>query len=130
MARRVDLDARPHAEEARSAAGLCDRRGLTKAEVARRAGRSRVAGSDLARRLALPDEARALAVEFGEAFALVLGRDARVEPRPRGVLARVVDVGDAAAAQHALHHAGTAGAPTEGERTSTDVYQVVADVRM
>jgi ParB family transcriptional regulator, chromosome partitioning protein len=47
-------------EEARSVAQLCARRGLSKAEVARRVGRSRAALSNLVRLLELPDQAQEL----------------------------------------------------------------------
>jgi ParB family transcriptional regulator, chromosome partitioning protein len=47
-------------EEARSIALLCDTRGLSKAEIGRRVGRSREAISNLVRLLDLPDEAQAL----------------------------------------------------------------------
>jgi len=52
-------------EEARACATLVDDLGLTKEEVGRRVGRSRVAVSNLIRLLGLPDEALAL-VESGE----------------------------------------------------------------
>jgi ParB family chromosome partitioning protein len=47
-------------EEARSVSQLCQRRGLSKAEVARRVGRSRAALSNLVRLLDLPDQAQEL----------------------------------------------------------------------
>ena len=59
---REDLNA---IEEARACATLVDDLGLTKEEVGRRVGRSRVAVSNLIRLLELPDEALAM-VEGGE----------------------------------------------------------------
>jgi ParB family transcriptional regulator, chromosome partitioning protein len=59
---REDLNA---IEEARACATLVEDLGLTKEEVARRVGRSRVAVSNLIRLLELPDEALAM-VEAGE----------------------------------------------------------------
>jgi ParB family transcriptional regulator, chromosome partitioning protein len=59
---RQDLNA---AEEARACATLVEDLGLTKEEVGRRVGRSRVAVSNLIRMLELPDEALAM-VESGE----------------------------------------------------------------
>ena len=59
---RQDLNA---VEEARACATLVDDLGLTKEEVGRRVGRSRVAVSNLIRMLELPDEALAM-VESGE----------------------------------------------------------------
>jgi ParB family chromosome partitioning protein len=59
---RQDLNA---VEEARACATLVDDLGITKEEVGRRVGRSRVAVSNLIRMLELPDEALAM-VESGE----------------------------------------------------------------
>ena len=59
---RQDLNA---VEEARACATLVEDLGLTKEEVGRRVGRSRVAVSNLVRMLELPDEALAM-VESGE----------------------------------------------------------------
>jgi ParB family transcriptional regulator, chromosome partitioning protein len=59
---RVDLNA---IEEARACAMLVDDLGLTKQEVGRRVGRSRVASSNLIRLLELPEEALEL-IEGGE----------------------------------------------------------------
>jgi ParB family chromosome partitioning protein len=59
---RQDLNA---VEEARACATLVEDLGLTKEEVGRRVGRSRVAVSNLVRMLELPDEALAM-VEAGE----------------------------------------------------------------
>jgi ParB family chromosome partitioning protein len=59
---REDLNA---VEEARACATLVEDLGLTKEEVARRVGRSRVAVTNLIRMLELPDEALAM-VESGE----------------------------------------------------------------
>ena len=59
---RQDLNA---VEEARACATLVDDLGLTKEEVGRRVGRSRVAVSNLIRMLELPDEALAM-IESGE----------------------------------------------------------------
>jgi ParB family transcriptional regulator, chromosome partitioning protein len=59
---RVDLNA---VEEARACAMLVDDLGLTKQEVGRRVGRSRVAISNLIRLLDLPEEALEL-IESGE----------------------------------------------------------------
>lgn len=68
-------------EEARACATLVEDLGLTKEELGRRVGRSRVAVSNLIRLLELPDEALAL-VEAGELSeghgrALLLRRDQR-----------------------------------------------------
>jgi len=66
-------------EEARSIAVLCDARGLSKAEIGRRVGRSRVAISNLVRLLELPDEAQALIdaghLSEGHGRALLLCED-------------------------------------------------------
>lgn len=66
-------------EEARSIATLCDVRGLSKAEIGRRVGRSRVAISNLVRLLELPDEAQALIdagrLSEGHGRALLLCED-------------------------------------------------------
>jgi ParB family chromosome partitioning protein len=66
-------------EEARSIAALCDVRGLSKAEIGRRVGRSRVAISNLVRLLELPDEAQALIdaghLSEGHGRALLLSED-------------------------------------------------------
>jgi ParB family chromosome partitioning protein len=66
-------------EEARSVAILCDTRGLSKAEIGRRVGRSRVAISNLVRLLELPDEAQALIddgrLSAGHGRALLLCED-------------------------------------------------------
>src|SRR4051794_17687234 len=59
---RLDLNA---VEEARACATLVEDLGLTKEEVGRRVGRSRVAVSNLVRMLELPDEAVAM-IEAGE----------------------------------------------------------------
>jgi ParB family chromosome partitioning protein len=59
---RQDLNA---VEEARACATLVEDLGLTKEEVGRRVGRSRVAVSNLVRMLELPDEALAM-IEAGE----------------------------------------------------------------
>ncbi len=66
-------------EEARACAALVDELGLTREEIGRRVGRSRVAVSNLIRLLDLPDEALAL-LEHGELTeghgrALLLARD-------------------------------------------------------
>jgi ParB family chromosome partitioning protein len=73
---RQDLNA---VEEARACATLVEDLGLTKEEVGRRVGRSRVAVSNLIRMLELPDEALAM-VESGELSgghgrALLLAKD-------------------------------------------------------
>ena len=73
---REDLNA---IEEARACATLVEDLGLTKEEVGRRVGRSRVAVSNLIRMLELPDEALAM-VETGELSgghgrALLLAKD-------------------------------------------------------
>jgi ParB family transcriptional regulator, chromosome partitioning protein len=66
-------------EEARSVSELCQRRGLSKAEVARRVGRSRAALSNLVRLLELPDQAQQLIDEgrlsAGHGRALLLCGD-------------------------------------------------------
>ncbi|MGI8429994.1 MAG: ParB/RepB/Spo0J family partition protein [Solirubrobacteraceae bacterium] len=79
-------------EEARSVALLCERRGLSKAEVARRVGRSRAVISNLVRLLELPDEAQRLINEgrltAGHGRALLLCRDF---DRQRQLARRAVD---------------------------------------
>ncbi|MGB2712329.1 MAG: ParB/RepB/Spo0J family partition protein, partial [Conexibacter sp.] len=66
-------------EEARACAALVDELGLTREEVGRRVGRSRVAVSNLIRLLDLPDEALALVeqgrLSEGHGRALLLARD-------------------------------------------------------
>ena len=73
---REDLNA---VEEARACATLVDDLGLTKEEVGRRVGRSRVAVSNLIRMLELPDEALALIesgdLSGGHGRALLLAKD-------------------------------------------------------
>src|SRR3954447_14187953 len=87
---RQDLNA---VEEARACATLVEDLGLTKEEVGRRVGRSRVAVSNLVRMLELPDEAlemiqagelsgghgRALLLAKEQSQRLRLARDARAE---------------------------------------------------
>jgi ParB family chromosome partitioning protein len=66
-------------EEARACAALVDELGLTREDVGRRVGRSRVAVSNLIRLLDLPDEALALVergdLSEGHGRALLLARD-------------------------------------------------------
>jgi ParB family chromosome partitioning protein len=66
-------------EEARACATLVDDLGISKEEVARRVGRSRVAVSNLIRMLALPDEALTMVerreLTAGHARALLLCKD-------------------------------------------------------
>jgi ParB family chromosome partitioning protein len=66
-------------EEARACAALVDELGLTREDVGRRVGRSRVAVSNLIRLLDLPDEALALLergeLSEGHGRALLLARD-------------------------------------------------------
>jgi len=66
-------------EEARACAALVDELGLTREDIGRRVGRSRVAVSNLIRLLDLPDEALALlergALSEGHGRALLLARD-------------------------------------------------------
>jgi ParB family chromosome partitioning protein len=73
---RADLNA---VEEARACATLVDDLGMSKEEVARRVGRSRVAVSNLIRMLDLPDEALAMVerreLTAGHARALLLCKD-------------------------------------------------------
>ncbi len=83
---RVDLNA---VEEARACAMLVDDLGLTKEEVGRRVGRSRVAISNLIRLLDLPEEALDL-IETGElseghgrAVSALQGPRGAPPPRPR-----------------------------------------------
>ena len=70
-------------EEARACAGLVEELGLTREEVGRRIGRSRVAVSNLIRLLELPDEAiemlegGQLSEGHGRALLLAEGHDAR-----------------------------------------------------
>ena len=74
-------------EEARACAALVDELGLTREEVGRRVGRSRVAVSNLIRLLDLPDEALALLergeLSEGHGRALLLARRPRRPPPPR-----------------------------------------------
>src|SRR3954464_8229615 len=73
-------------EEARACAALVEELGLTREEVGRRVGRSRVAVSNLLRLLDLPDEALALledgALSEGHGRALLLTAD---HPAPRSL---------------------------------------------
>ena len=77
-------------EEARACAALVEELGLTREEVGRRVGRSRVAVSNLMRLLDLPDEViellQAGALSEGHGRALLLAEDhtARRRPRARG----------------------------------------------
>ena len=70
-------------EEARACAGLVEELGLTREEVGRRIGRSRVAVSNLVRLLELPDEAIEMLEEgvlsegHGRALLLAEGHDER-----------------------------------------------------
>ena len=96
---RVDLNA---VEEARACAMLVDDLGLTKQEVGRRVGRSRVAISNLIRLLELPEEALEL-IERGDLTRGPRPRAAALQgprraPRPgaRGARRRLVGTRDRA----------------------------------
>ena len=97
---RVDLNA---VEEARACAMLVDDLGLTKQEVGRRVGRSRVAISNLIRLLDLPEEALELIergdLSEGHGRALLLCKDHAAPPQPgaRGARRRLVGARDRAA---------------------------------
>ncbi len=90
---RVDLNP---IEEARACAMLVEDLGLTKGEVGRRVGKSRVAVSNLIRLLELPDEALELieagALSEGHGRAILLSKDhERAQAaRPRGARRRLV----------------------------------------
>ncbi len=79
---RVDLNA---VEEARACAMLVEDLGLTKGEVGRRVGKSRVAVSNLIRLLALPDEALELievgALTEGHGRAILMCKDHEARKR-------------------------------------------------
>ena len=96
---RVDLNA---VEEARACAMLVEDLGLTKGEVGRRVGRSRVAVSNLIRLLDLPEdvleqiEAGALSEGHGRAILTCKDHDAAQAPRPRRPRARLVGARDRA----------------------------------
>ena len=96
---RVDLNA---IEEARACAMLVDDLGLTKQEVGRRVGRSRVAISNLIRLLELPEEALEL-IERGDLTRgprprapAVQGPREAAEPGARGARRRLVGARDRA----------------------------------
>jgi ParB family chromosome partitioning protein len=106
-------------EEARSIATLCDLRGLTKAEIGRRVGRSRVAISNLVRLLELPDVAQALIdagrLSEGHGRALLLCDD----HEQRRILAR-----RAAAEDWSVRDLETAarGRPPSPRRTTPELH--------
>ena len=97
---RVDLNP---VEEARACAMLVEDLGLTKEELGRRVGRSRVAISNLIRLLDLPDEVldlidqRELSEGHGRAILLCKDHARRQEPGPRRPRRRVVGARDRAA---------------------------------
>jgi ParB family chromosome partitioning protein len=78
-------------EEARACALLVEEIGLSREEIGRRVGRSRVAVSNLMRLLDLPDEVLEphpdqieAAARLQDAFSAALGADVRVAPRRAG----------------------------------------------
>ena len=97
---RVDLNP---VEEARACAMLVEDLGLTKEELGRRVGRSRVAISNLIRLLDLPDEAldliesRELSEGHGRAILLCKDHAPAQEPGPRRPRRRLVGARDRAA---------------------------------
>ncbi len=110
---RVDLNA---VEEARACAMLVDDLGLTKQEVGRRVGRSRVAISNLIRLLDLPEEALEL-IERGRAHRgprprapALQGPRRPPEPGARGARRRLVGARDRAPRARGR---GSAGASAE-----------------
>ena len=94
---RVDLNP---VEEARACAMLVDDLGLTKEEVGRRVGKSRVAVSNLIRLLELPDEALdliaagALSEGHGRAILTEKDHERRKPPGPRRARPRLVGARD------------------------------------
>jgi ParB family chromosome partitioning protein len=107
-------------EEARACAALVEELAVTREEVARRVGRSRVAVSNLIRLLDLPEEALELlqsgALTEGHGRALLLAEDHGV----RRSLARTAALeGWSVRTTEARSRASNAGAPDEGRRRRT-----------
>jgi ParB family chromosome partitioning protein len=103
-------------EEARAVAALVEELGLTREEVGRRVGRSRVAVSNLLRLLDLPDEALAIvesgALSEGHGRALLLARD----HAERGRLARAAADGGWSVRVLEAKARATAQGPRPGSR--------------
>ena len=107
-------------EEARACAALVEELGLTREDVGRRVGRSRVAVSNLVRLLDLPDEAIELvqqgALSEGHGRALLLAEDhgARRRPGARGGSARAGRCGSPRSARARATPDGQPHGPTRG----------------
>jgi ParB family chromosome partitioning protein len=108
-------------EEARACAALVEELGLTREDVGRRVGRSRVAVSNLLRLLDLPDEALALLeagdLTEGHGRALLLAEDHADRRRlaraavAEGWSVRALDANGAAGTPRAARRGGTTTAP-------------------
>ena len=119
-------------EEARACAALVEELGLTREEVGRRVGRSRVAVSNLIRLLDLPDEALELLergeLSEGHGRALLLAEGPRRAPPPRARRGRAragrcaswsaarATPSSAAVARRAPRRRGAASRPGGGRR--------------
>jgi len=122
-------------EEARACAGLVEELGLTREEVGRRIGRSRVAVSNLLRLLELPDEAiemlegGLLSEGHGRALLLAEGHDARRrlarECREQGWSVRTLEErardGDSAGAARKGELRGSGGAHPDQVQAAKDI---------